>query len=34
MPDIRSMCLEAELQGKAVTRLSSIEEIDALVENL
>jgi adenylate kinase family enzyme len=30
MPDIRSMCAEAELAGKAVTRLGSVDEIDAL----
>jgi adenylate kinase family enzyme len=28
MPDIRSMCAEAELEGKAVTRLGSVEQID------
>ncbi len=31
LPDIRSMCAEAELEGKAVTRLTSVEEIDAFV---
>ena len=31
MPDIRSMCAEAELEGKAVTRLGSVEQIDAFV---
>jgi adenylate kinase family enzyme len=29
MPDIRSMCAEAELEGKAVTRLASVDETDA-----
>jgi adenylate kinase family enzyme len=31
MPELRSMCAEAELEGKAVTRLGSVEEIDAFV---
>ena len=31
MPELRSMCAEAELAGKAVTRLSSVDEIDAFV---
>jgi hypothetical protein len=30
MPELR-MCAEAELEGKAVTRLGSVEEIDAFV---
>jgi adenylate kinase family enzyme len=34
MPDIRAMCAEAELAGKMVTRLASVEEIDAFVKNL
>jgi adenylate kinase family enzyme len=34
LPDIRSMCAEAELEGKAVTRLGSVDEIDAFVKNL
>jgi adenylate kinase family enzyme len=34
MPDIRSMCAEAELEGKAVARLGSVDEIDAFVGTL
>jgi hypothetical protein len=34
MPDIRSMCAEAELEGKAVTRLGSVDEIDAFVSGI
>ena len=34
LPDIRSMCAEAELAGKAVTRLTSVDEIDAFVRTL
>jgi adenylate kinase family enzyme len=34
LPEIRSMCAEAELEGKAVTRLGSVEEIDAFVRSL
>ncbi len=34
MPDIRSMCAEAELEGKAVTRLGSVGEIDAFLRTL
>jgi hypothetical protein len=34
MPDIRSMCAEAVLEGKAVTRLNTVEEIDAFTESL
>src|SRR5437868_6574727 len=34
LPEIRSMCAEAELAGKPVTRLGSIEEIDAYVTRL
>jgi adenylate kinase family enzyme len=34
LPDIRSMSAEAELEGKAVTRLGSVDEIDAFVKNL
>jgi hypothetical protein len=32
LPDIRSMCALAELEGKAVTRLGSIEAIDAFMQ--
>jgi adenylate kinase family enzyme len=34
MPELRSMCAEAELEGKAVTRLGSIEELDQFVQAL
>lgn len=34
MPDIRGMCAEAALDGKAVTRLGSVEEIDAFARAL
>jgi hypothetical protein len=34
MPDIRSMCAEAELEGKAVTRLGSVDEIDVFARRL
>jgi hypothetical protein len=34
LPDIRSMCAEAELEGKAVTRLGSVNKIDAFVRRL
>jgi adenylate kinase family enzyme len=34
LPDIRSMCAEAELEGKAVTRLTSVDEIDAFVREI
>jgi hypothetical protein len=34
LPDIRGMCAEAELEGKAVTRLASVDEIDAFVRAL
>jgi adenylate kinase family enzyme len=34
LPDIRGMCTEAELEGKAVTRLASVDEIDAFVKTL
>ena len=34
LPEIRSMCAEAELEGKAVTRLGSVDEIDAFVKAL
>jgi adenylate kinase family enzyme len=34
LPDIRSMCDEAELEGKAVTRLTSVDEIDAFVRGI
>lgn len=32
LPELRSMCAEAELEGKAVTRLASVEDIDGLSE--
>jgi adenylate kinase family enzyme len=31
LPDIRSMCAEAELEGKAVTRLTSVDAIDTYI---
>ncbi|WP_375414323.1 adenylate kinase [uncultured Bradyrhizobium sp.] len=34
MPDIRRMCAEAELEGKAVTRLASVAEIDSFVRGI
>lgn len=34
LPDIRCMCAEAELEGKTVTRLTSVDEIDAFVGTL
>lgn len=34
LPKIRSMCAEAELAGKPVTRFGSIEDIDAYVKDL
>jgi adenylate kinase family enzyme len=34
LPDIRSMCAEAELAGKAVTRLTSVDEIDAFTRGI
>jgi adenylate kinase family enzyme len=34
LPDIRSMCAEAELEGKAVARLGSVDEIDAFARRL
>jgi hypothetical protein len=34
LPGIRSMCDEAELEGKAVTRLGSVDEIDGFVKAL
>ena len=34
LPDIRSMCAEAELEGKAVTRLASVDQIDAFARAL
>jgi adenylate kinase family enzyme len=33
MPEIRNMCAEAELAGKAVMRLGSVDEINAFVKN-
>ena len=32
MPGIRTMCLNAEAQGKPVTRLTSLKELDALMQ--
>jgi adenylate kinase family enzyme len=34
LPEIRSMCAEAELAGKPVTRLGSVEQIDEFIRNL
>jgi adenylate kinase family enzyme len=34
LPEIRSMCAEAELAGKPVIRLGSVEEIDAYVKSI
>jgi hypothetical protein len=34
VPDIRSMCAEAELEGKAVTRLCGLGQIDGLLRDL
>jgi hypothetical protein len=34
LPHIRRMCAEAELQGKAVTRLGSVDEIDTFARSL
>jgi adenylate kinase family enzyme len=34
MPELRSMCAEAELEGKAVTRLGSVDEVDGFVRSL
>jgi adenylate kinase family enzyme len=34
LPEIRSMCAEAELEGKAVTRLGSVDEIDVFARTL
>jgi hypothetical protein len=34
LPDIRSMCAEAELAGKAVRRLGNVDEIDAFVRGI
>src|SRR3954447_5477803 len=34
LPHIRETCAKAELQGKAVTRLGSVDEIDAFVRSL
>jgi adenylate kinase family enzyme len=34
MPEIRNMCAEAELAGKAVMRLGSVDEIDAFARRL
>jgi hypothetical protein len=32
LPELRSMCAEAELEGKAVTRLTGTDDIDAFVK--
>jgi hypothetical protein len=29
LPEIRALCTEAETQGKIVTRLTSVDELDA-----
>jgi adenylate kinase family enzyme len=34
MPELRSMCVEAELEGKAITRLGSVDETDAFARAL
>jgi adenylate kinase family enzyme len=34
LPEIRSMCAEAEREGKAVTRLGSVDQIDAFVRGI
>jgi adenylate kinase family enzyme len=34
LPALRSMCQNAELEGKAVTRLTSLDEIDAFAKNM
>lgn len=34
MPDIRRMCIEAEISGKRLTLIRSIDELDALVKEL
>ena len=34
LPELRSICAEAELEGKAVTRLSSVDEIDAFASRI
>jgi adenylate kinase family enzyme len=34
LPEIRSMCAEAELEGKAVTRLGSVDQIDVFARTL
>jgi adenylate kinase family enzyme len=34
LPELRSMCADAELEGKAVTRLSSVDAIDAFMAAL
>jgi adenylate kinase family enzyme len=34
LPELRSMCADAELEGKAVTRLTSVDEIDAYARGI
>jgi adenylate kinase family enzyme len=34
MPEVRTLCTKAESQGKTVTRLASVEELDAFAKNL
>jgi hypothetical protein len=34
LPELRSMCAKAEIEGKALTRLGSVDEIDAFVSTL
>lgn len=34
MPDIRRLCTEAQNAGKALTRIGSVDELDALTKEL
>jgi hypothetical protein len=34
MPELRSLCREAEKQGKTITRLTDINELDAFAKGL
>jgi hypothetical protein len=34
LPALRSVCRNAELEGKAVTRLTSLDEINAFAKNM
>jgi hypothetical protein len=34
LPELRRMCADAELEGKAVTRLTSVDAIDAYVRGI